>query len=338
MNTQTIAKYLAITAAASFVALPFITGCASTSHPTTPASMGAPRSSGSMEAVIDQPGPVTVETVAAADWEVSRAGLLNLDSAAAKAAGLKDGSEPINLFVHLIRHPTKGLFLVDTGAEHAFVADADHALVHGFFGSLAHVDKLKVHEDTQAIIAGAGEPVQGVLLTHLHLDHIMGMRDVPALVPVYIGAGDAEDRSFMNLFQKSVYNASLEGKGPLREIRFSPDPDGAFEGILDVFGDGSFWAISVPGHTPGSIAYLARTPGGPVLLTGDTCHTSWGWKHNVEPGTFSEDQAKNADSLARLERLVARHPNIDVRLGHQRLEHAAPESVTLASPDSAGNR
>jgi hypothetical protein len=30
---------------------------------------------------------------------------------------------------------------------------------------------------------------------------------------------------------------------------------------------------------------LARTTTGPVLLTGDTCHTRWGWDNSVEPGT-----------------------------------------------------
>jgi glyoxylase-like metal-dependent hydrolase (beta-lactamase superfamily II) len=295
------------------------TGCASTSHATTPAALGVSSSSGSIEAVVDQPGPVTVQTIAAADWEVPRSGLINLDHPVAKAEGLKDGSEPIQIFVHVVRHPTRGAFLVDTGVERAFIADPDHAVVHGLFASLAHVEKLKVHTDTAVILANLGQSVQGVLLTHLHMDHVLGMRDVPASAPVYVGAGDAEEHSLMNAFQKGVYDDALEGKGPLREIRFAPDPDGEFEGVLDLFGDGTLWAIAVPGHTPGSIAYLARTPNGPVLLTGDASHTAWGWEHGVEPGTFSDDAAKSAQSLARLERFVARHPAIDVRLGHQAL-------------------
>ena len=69
---------------------------------------------------------------------------------------------------------------------------------------------------------------------------------------------------------------------------------------------------------PGSTAYLLRTPRGPVLLTGDACHTRWGWDHQVEPGSFSSDVPRSAESLARLERLVAEHPGVEVRLGHQR--------------------
>src|SRR5262249_45582897 len=153
--------------------------------------------------------------------------------------------------------------------------------------------------------------VAGVFLTHLHLDHVLGLRDVPNTAPVYVGAGDAEETSFMNMFTRGVYNTALEGKGALREVHFAKDPTGAFEGVRDVFGDGSLWAIWVPGHTPGSIAFLARTPNGPVLLTGDACHTAWGWNHGVGPGTFSEDVAASAASLQRLEAFVARHPKID---------------------------
>jgi hypothetical protein len=52
-------------------------------------------------------------------------------------------------------------------------------------------------------------------------------------------------------------------------------------------------------------------------MVGDACHTSWGWDHGVEPGTFSKDQPESAESLQQLQALVKRHPTIDVRLGHQ---------------------
>ncbi len=104
---------------------------------------------------------------------------------------------------------------------------------------------------------------------------------------------------------------------PLRAWQFRPDPQGKFEGIMDVFGDGSMFAISVPGHTPGSVAYLIRTPQGPVLLTGDTSHTRWGWDHTVEPGDFTDDHERNLQNLQRLKALVASYPGIEVRLGHQ---------------------
>jgi N-acyl homoserine lactone hydrolase len=300
---------------ASLVSLA-LDGCAATSHPATPASIGTPGAASAFEALVDQPGPLEIDTIVSARWQVDRSGLIDLTNPKAKAAGLVDGPEPIDLFIHVIRHPQKGTYLVDSGVERAFLADPGHALIHGWMGGMAHLDQLRVDRDMASVLASTG-PVQGVFLTHLHLDHVLGLRDVPASAPVYVGAGDARDRSFMNLFEGGVYDDALSGKGPLREIRFDADPDARFEGLLDVFGDGSLWAISVPGHTPGSMAFLARTPHGPVLLTGDACHTAWGWEHGVGPGTFSDDVAKSAGSLARLEALVARHPGVEVRLGHQ---------------------
>ncbi len=217
MNTKSFASaFVSLIAAAAFLG-----GCAATTHDTTPTALGVQRPAATLEAVVDQPGPVAVETVVAARWEVDRSGLINLDNPVAKAAGLKDGPEPIELFVHVIRHPTRGVYLIDSGVEHAFLADPDHALIHGMLGGMAHLDKMKVRNDTQSILARAGAPVQGVLLTHLHLDHVLGLRDLPASVPVYVGAGDAADSSFMNLFERGVYDAALEGKGALREVTFS---------------------------------------------------------------------------------------------------------------------
>lgn len=312
-------KTPATLSAVVFASLLTLTGCAATSHPTTPATLGAPSSTTSLEAVVDQPGPVEVETIVSARWQVDRSGLLDLNDPRARAAGLVDGPEPIDLYIHVLHHPQKGTFLVDSGVERAFVADPSHAVVHGTFGNLAHLERMVVERDMASVVGAPPQPIQGVFLTHLHLDHVLGLRDLPSSVPVFVGAGDAEDTSFMNLFERSVYDAALEGKGALREVRLAPDPDGTFAGVADVFGDGSFWAIAVPGHTPGSLAFVARTPHGPVLFTGDACHTAWGWRHGVGPGTFSDDVPQSAASLARLQRFAARHPALQVRLGHQSL-------------------
>lgn len=296
-----------------------LSGCAATDHAVRHAEPGAARSSADLEAVVDQPGPVTVETVTAADWQVDLDGLLNLEHPKAKAAHLQNKPEPIKLFVHVIRHPQRGTFLVDSGIERAFVRDPSHALIHGVLGSLAHLDQLHVRVDTKSLVERTG-PVAGVFLTHLHSDHVLGLRDVPQPTPVYVGPGDAAETSFMNVLMRGLFDEALQNKGPLQEIGFAPDPSGQFAGVRDLFGDGSVWALWMPGHTPGSIAYVARTPQGPVLLTGDVCHTTWGWQHGVEPGSFSEDRAAGAQAFAKLQRFAQAHPTLDVRLGHQQLK------------------
>lgn len=313
------ALFLGAAAVAAGAAIAGI-GCTATSHPNTPATLGAAARSASLEAVADEPGPLTVETVVGADWQVPLSGLLNLDHPAARSAKLSDRDEPIHVAFHAVHHPTRGTFLVDTGVERALFERPDEAVIRGLAARVAHVDKMKRRTDTKTWIEQRSDArIAGVFLTHLHVDHISGMRDVPAGTPVFVGPGEATSRSFENLFVGSIVDRALENKPPLSVWTFAPDPDGSFDGVVDVFGDGTFWAISVPGHTPGSTAYLARTTSGPVLLTGDACHTAWGWSHDVEPGSFSHDAKKSAESLARLRRFAAKHPRLEVRLGHQSL-------------------
>lgn len=301
----------------ALIALTTLTGCAFSSHATQPSKLGTARSSDELVALLATPGPVTLETVASCDWEVDRSGLINLDAPAAKAAGLVDGPEPIQVFFHVIRHPTKGTFLVDTGVEKALRDAPEKAAIRGLVASVMHADKMTFHVPLGDFLEKEKAPVAGVFFTHLHLDHLSGMPDVPKGTPLYAGPGETSERSLLNAVVRPNIDRALEGQGDINEWPYQADAAGRFAGVVDVFGDGSVWALSVPGHTAGSTAYLVRTTEGPVLLTGDASHTRWGWEHAVEPGTFSSDKAKSAQSLAALEALVKAHPEIQVRLGHQ---------------------
>jgi len=310
-KTLPILRALAIGAATAMM------GCSATTHPDAPASLGSPATASSLEALVDEPGPLLVETVIGADWQVPLSGLLNLDHPEAKKAGLADRDEPIHVAFHAVTHPTQGTFLIDTGAERALFEAPDEAAIRGIAARLADVDEMKRRTDTKTWIERQAQPPAGVFLTHLHVDHVSGMRDVPAGTPVFVGPGETKVRSFENLFVAPIVDRALENKPPLSVWRFSSDPDGVFDGLVDVFGDGSFWAIHVPGHTSGSTAYLARTKTGPILFTGDACHTAWGWDNGVEPGDFSADKKRSAVSLDRLRHLAMRHPKMEVRVGHQ---------------------
>lgn len=270
-----------------------LAACSTTTHKTERATLGKETTLAAIDTTLDAPGPLSVETIAAADWVVPLKGLLNLER-----AGLADRDEPINVFVHVVKHPTLGTFLVDSGIEQG------QRNVPWMIRKL--MPPMITREDTQSIVKRVG-PINGVFLTHVHLDHVLGLTDLPAGTPVYTGRGDASARSFQNLLMQGIFDTYLGAK-PLRELA---------PGVIDLFGDGSFFAIAAPGHTPGSTAYLARTTVGPVLMTGDACHTRHGWEHAIEPGEFSMDQPKSRESLLALIELARRHPAMSVRLGHQ---------------------
>jgi glyoxylase-like metal-dependent hydrolase (beta-lactamase superfamily II) len=305
-------------------------GCALTSHATRPSTLGTPRSTADMLAVIDQPGPVQVETVVSADWAIDRSGLIDLGDPRSKAAGLVDGMEPIQVYFHVLRHPQRGMYLVDTGMERAYRDDRAHAAVQGVVARFMNLDALVIRDALGDFLAREKVPPQGVFLTHLHLDHVSGMPDLPRGTPIFMGPGETQDHAAHNLFLAPNIDRALDGQVPLSEWGFQPDPSRRFDGVLDVFGDGTVWALLVPGHTAGSTAYVVRTPTGTVLLTGDVSHTVWGWEHDVPPGSFTADREKNVESLARLRQLAKEHPHMIVRLGHQALPAPALDATAKA--------
>jgi glyoxylase-like metal-dependent hydrolase (beta-lactamase superfamily II) len=292
-------------------------GCTLTDHPLGKPALGKASSSAAMERLIDQPGPIQMETVISADWSVSLAGLLNLESPEATQAGLKDRDEPIQIYAHLLLHPQRGNFIVDTGLSQKLLDDPGKEGVNWLIQKVMHTEKIKLRKSTAEMQQSMGGKLSGVFFTHLHLDHILGMPDIANDVPLYIGATESSGTSFKNMFVRGATDQLLKDKQPLQEWHFQSDPQDKFEGIVDVFEDGSVFAISVPGHSPGSTAFLIRTTNGPMLLTGDACITRWGWEHTVEPGDFTADHERNLKNLKSMKELVARHPQIEVRLGHQ---------------------
>ena len=312
----------ALSLAACALAL-LASGCTVSSHAVRPAQLGAPIAASAFDAVANTPGPIVFETVLAADWQVDRAGLINLDHPRAQAAGIKDGPEQIHIAFHVLRHPTRGTFLIDSGVEQAWRSPDGSGRISGLIKSFMDTDALKVRITTAEWLAKNG-PIAGLFLTHLHLDHIMGLPDVPDAVPVYLGPGETAHSDSTSWLVRGSIDDLLSRQGPLNEWAFGRAEAPVGEGlrVLDVFGDQSVFAIAAPGHTEGSTAYLVRTTAGPVLVLGDASHTAWGWQNGVEPGSFSHDMQASAVSLARLKALVARHGQVRPIPGHQALPSA----------------
>ncbi len=305
--------------AALLATLLLVSGCAPTTHLLQPTRMGKNVSDATMEQQLDVPGPVRLETVTSATWAVPLSGLLNLKNP--QAAHLQDRLEPISVYAHVLRHPVYGNFLVETGVSAQLLQRPDDYGLNWLLQKVMKFHQMQLQKTTADILAGLDGPLAGVFLTHLHIDHVSGLPDVAPNVPLYVGTHEATATYYLYSATQGAVNALLAGKAALQEWPFAmrPEPLGkdTFEAVLDIFGDASVFAIYTPGHTAGSTAYLVRSTQGPVLLVGDTSHTQWGWDHGVEPGSYTRDQARNRENLRKLKALVARHPGMQVRLGHQ---------------------
>jgi N-acyl homoserine lactone hydrolase len=298
-----------------------LTSCVITSVPIEVTSLGSSISAAELETLVDQPGPLDLQQVVAANWSGPLSGLLNLSNPKAVSAGLKDRQEPIQIYFYAISHPTRGNFLVDSGVSKETTRRDDDSLSRSFVGRQAGMDKLETSAETgQWIMNNLTKPPFAAFFTHIHLDHIMGISDLPKQTTLYIGPGENSYRDFQNIFVQGFTDRLIGADRRLMALEFPLQPSSESDiPIIDLFGDKSFFALHVPGHTPGSLAFVARTKKGSVLMLGDTCHTAFGWLNGVEPGSFTHDHALNRRNLNKLRELANRHPKMKVYLGHQAL-------------------
>ena len=287
--------------------LTLILACTVARHPTTPA---APESAQLRLEELLSPGPLKHEVHISARTEGDLGGLLDLSDP--QGPPLKKGKVPIVLPIHLFEHPEHGVWVVDTGVSQGFVEGTKEpakGLLRAAAGS--------IHGEKSLKSVVAGRDLRGVLITHAHLDHVLGLPDVPPEVPVYLGPGELEERLGRNLLTHRTTQYAFAGHD-LRSWDYDKGVQlGPVDKALDVLGDGSLWALFSPGHTPGSTAFLARTTEGPVLIAGDVCHTLWGWDNGVPPGGYSSDGELGRQSFERLQQIAADHPEITVFVGHE---------------------
>lgn len=307
---------LAVLAALIAALAIWLSQAVATHHPYEASALGKTISQQTLDQLLDadsettdsSPIAVKLDTLVSANWQVPLSGLLNLNHPKAKAAGLEDHEEAIQVYAFHLQHPKYGDFLIDTGVSARFAQSPRSVGVPGWLEPQLGIEKLKLRRSTEQFLTELQRPLKGVFLTHLHLDHISGLPAIPTDVPLYTGQGEAAEQYFLYAATNGTTDTLLDQRPALREWQGK---------ILDIFGDGSAFALHTPGHTAGSTAYLIRSESNWRLLTGDTCHTTWGWRNNVEPGQFSSDQVANRESLEWLQQLVKRHPQITVQVGHQ---------------------
>jgi glyoxylase-like metal-dependent hydrolase (beta-lactamase superfamily II) len=194
---------------------------------------------------------------------------------------------------------------------------------------------LDAADELRATLAGADaspHDVVAVLLTHAHRDHIAAWPAVRHAV-FYMAAaeapyffGEAEYAGLIPRLADRIVPPSLPQRGEVEVVTFSTD-------TTLVLGSDTVHAFLVPGHTPGSTAYLMRG----IVFAGDAlARTPWGFRHSL-PG-YSDDVGQAAASLRSLfQRLEDR----DVRLictAHGKCSPFTEEFRREALPGSSPGR
>jgi glyoxylase-like metal-dependent hydrolase (beta-lactamase superfamily II) len=104
----------------------------------------------------------------------------------------------------------------------------------------------------------------------------------------------------------------------VRAVDFGADgePHGPFARTVDLFNDGSVRLVSTPGHTPGHLSLLLRTPGERlVLLVGDAAYTLRNVREQVLPLLTAGDR-RSRESLRELAAFAESEPGATLVPSH----------------------
>jgi glyoxylase-like metal-dependent hydrolase (beta-lactamase superfamily II) len=164
----------------------------------------------------------------------------------------------------------------------------------------------------------AGRTIVAVLVTHAHHDHYAFAHALGS-VPVYVGAEDIRRMRGETQHQGAIQRAQRAQNGGVDNL--PPVPAGV-RPVADqqrlVLGDRAFTAIALPGHTPGSTAYLYED----VLFGGDAAMARNGALAPIDEG-YSDDPPMARASLRRLTGYAFR----TVMDGHTGITAMGPDAI-----------
>jgi glyoxylase-like metal-dependent hydrolase (beta-lactamase superfamily II) len=265
------------------------------------------------------------------EWKLYEAGYCTHP----EVATIRDGTLHACEFPALVArldHPQHGTLVFDTGySRHFFRATAR-------FPECLYRRVTPVHLEADGSLAAqlerdgirAGE-VAWVVLSHLHGDHVGGLGDFPnARVALARAAHDDQrGRTRVGALRKGLLPELLDASALSRAVFFEDLPARVLEApfdrfgtSFDVLGDGSVWAVPLPGHAAGHFGLLFHDAQGPVFLIADASWCSRGIREAVPPPAFVTgwlgDTAAYLRTLAHLHALTVVAPHVRVVPAHCR--------------------
>lgn len=224
----------------------------------------------------------------------------------------------------LIRHPEHGAVLFDTGYAprlvDAFAQWPDRLYKYATpttFGT-------PVVEGVQRFGLRASD-VRLVIVSHLHADHVAGLRDFPQ--GRFIITRDALALQQVSRGVDAVRRGIVQQLFPRDFGQRCDVIDGFAHTALphlgathDLFGDGTIRLLQLPGHARGQLGAMLRTPAGEVLLCADGAWTTRAFRELRAPhavtALMQDDMATVRTTLRAIHDFALSHPGVTILPTH----------------------
>jgi glyoxylase-like metal-dependent hydrolase (beta-lactamase superfamily II) len=224
----------------------------------------------------------------------------------------------------VLQHPVHGMVLFDTG----YAPRLGDAFAHWPDRLYKYATPTTFGTPVVQHLTARGVPaadVSMVIVSHLHADHVAGLRDFPAARFV---VSDAALR-----LQQRARGVDAVRRGIVQAL--FPDDFAARAHVIDtfahaalphlgsthdLFGDDSVRLMRLPGHARGQIGALVRTARERLLLCADGAWTSRSWRELRPPhwltGALQDDLPALRATLQSLHHFAAAHSDVTILPTH----------------------
>jgi len=220
--------------------------------------------------------------------------------------------------VFLVRHPTAGPFLVDTGLHPSVSAKpaANLGRVMAWYAK----PKLEEGQDLAAQLRSRDidpREIRLVVMTHLHFDHASGMSEFPQATFVLSQAEWNEATTIRRPLANGYRPAHYDYVFDYRTVGFTDNTTSysTFGRTFDLFGDGSVRLASTPGHTAGHQSVICRLADRDFVIAGDAIYTHGQLDRAPTPPRPFDEHTFNR-SLQELRLFARQYPQAVIVPGH----------------------
>ena len=239
----------------------------------------------------------------------------------------------------LLRHPEAGVVLFDTGYSPHFLratARWPWCLYRAVTPVTLEPGQSAVEQLARAGVAS--NEVRHVFVSHLHADHIGGLRDFPRAA-IHLARAGWEDvarrtalgklrHAFVPALLPDDFLARAQWLEEKRTVRLDADwvP---LDRARDLLGDGSLLAVPLPGHAVGQHGLLLQARSGPVLLAADGAWMRRAVRENAPPHPITrliQNLPETRATLRMLHEFHLRRPDVEIIPCH------CPENVFSVRP------